>query len=176
MEPPRPPSPPSAASAGSHVFLPALRDASRHSQRVSGRQRGWVWVVPTAFSPLPTRASFGVFMPRMGAAFWLPFFFSGGGRSGLWAACPACSFPPAAMQTRPLVIPTPSPRPPLLPPGPGFGVWDGDGFGLAVFSVLRVWVLGGTQRPEAFSWGCGHFWAALLPGAGSPLWCRMALG
>lgn len=77
MEPPKPPSPPSAASAGSHVFLPALRDASRHSQRVSGRQRGWVWVVPTAFSPLPTRASFGVFMPRMGAAFWLPFFWRG---------------------------------------------------------------------------------------------------
>lgn len=71
------------------------------------------------------------------------FFFSGGGRSELWAACPACSFPPAAMQTQPLVIPAPSPHPPLLPPGPGFGVWDGDGFGLAVFSVLRVWVLGG---------------------------------
>lgn len=137
---------------------------------------GWVWVMPTAFSPLPTRASFGVFMPRMGAAFWLPFFFLEGEDQGCGLPAPCAPFPPVAMQTQPLVIPAPSPHPPLLPPGPGFGVWDGDGFGLAVFSVLRVWVLGGTQRPEAFSWGCGHFWAALLPGAGSPLWCRMALG
>lgn len=76
MEPPKPPSPPSAASAGSHVFLPALRDASRHSQRVSGRQRGAGFgSCPPPSPPFPPVPALGFSCHGWGPRFGFLFFF-----------------------------------------------------------------------------------------------------
>lgn len=96
-------------------------------------------------------------MPRMGAAFWLPFFWRG--KSGAVGCLPRELLHPRSNADPTTSDPSAFPASPLLPPGPGFGVWDGDGFGLAVFPVLRVWVLRVTCRAEA---RCGSLPLLLL--------------
>lgn len=93
--------------------VPALTAGLQSAAGLLLRLQGWGWVVPTAFSPFLPMPALGFSCHGWGPRFG--FLFSGGERAGPWAACPACSFTPVAMQTQPLVIPAPSPRPPAAP-------------------------------------------------------------
>lgn len=149
--------------------------------------------MPTAFSPFPPVPARG-FHTTDGGCVWLPFF--GGQRPGPWAACPACgvpaggSFAPVAMQTQPLVIPAPSPRPraALWPwvRGCRVGVFWPCCFSFALCLGFTSYLQGrgavrltasaaarfycSARRSEVFGWSVGSFWQFCSLGQ-APLFC-----